>query len=211
MLENIELLNHSAIKITNDNVIYIDPYNIKEEFNDADIIMITHDHYDHYSEEDLKKVIKKDTIFVIPEDLITKLLKFGITFNHLVSVEPNNEYVVSNIKINTIPAYNINKSFHPKQNKWVGYILTINDIKYYIAGDTDITMESLNVKCDVAFVPVGGTYTMDYKEAAKLVNCIMPKIAVPTHYGSVVGTKFDGPDFIKLLNYKIEGRILLKE
>lgn len=211
MLENIEVLNHSAIKISKDKVIYIDPFKIEEEFHDADIIMITHDHYDHYSEEDIKKVVKEDTIIVITEDLVTKVLKFGINPNNIVTVEPNMEYLIDNIKIKTVPAYNINKAFHPKSNGWVGYVLIIEGISYYIAGDTDITSENLNVKCDVAFVPVGGTYTMDYSEAAKLVNCIMPKIAVPTHYGSIVGTRFDGPDFIKLLNYKIEGKILLKE
>lgn len=211
MLENIEVLNHSAIKIAKDKIIYIDPFKMEENFHDADIIMITHDHYDHYSEEDIKKIIKEDTIIVITEELMTKVLKLGISLNNIVSVEPNMEYLIYDIKIKTVPAYNIDKAFHPKQNDWVGYILTIAGISYYIAGDTDITSENLNVKCDVAFVPVGGTYTMDYKEAAKLVNRIMPKIAVPTHYGSIVGTRFDGPDFIRLLNYKIEGKILLKE
>ena len=96
--------------------------------------------------------------------------------------------MVQGIKFETIPAYNTNKTFHPKENGWVGYIITLDDIRYYIAGDTDITEENKKVKCDVAFVPVGGTYTMNFKEAANLINEIKPKIAVPTHYGSVVGT-----------------------
>ena len=89
--------------------------------------------------------------------------------------------MVKGIKFKTIPAYNTNKTFHPKENDWVGYIITINNIRYYIAGDTDITEENKKVKCDVAFVPVGETYTMDFKEAAQLINEIQPKIAIPIH------------------------------
>ena len=113
------------------------------------------------------------------------------------------------IKFETVPAYNINKPFHPKENGWVGYIIEIKGIRYYIAGDTDITEENKDVECDVAFVPVGGTYTIDFKEAAQLINSIKPKIAVPTHYGSVVGTKRDATDFIKLLHPTIKGIILM--
>ena len=119
--------------------------------------------------------------------------------------------MVQGIKFETIPAYNTNKTFHPKENGWVGYIITLDDIRYYIAGDTDITEENRKVKCDVAFVPVGGTYTMDFKEAAQLINEIQPKIAVPIHYGSVVGTKQDATDFIKLLHPSIKGIILMKQ
>ena len=118
--------------------------------------------------------------------------------------------MVQGIKFETIPAYNTNKTFHPKENGWVGYIIEIKGVRYYIAGDTDITEENRRVKCDVAFVPVGGTYTTDFKEAAQLINEIQPKIAVPIHYGSVVGTKQDAIDFIKLLNPTINGVILMK-
>lgn len=210
MLEDIEVLFHSSIKIDKGKKIYIDPFKIKEEYNDADIIFITHDHYDHYSEEDIDKVINKDTTIVVPEELLTKLLKKGISRDSIVTVEPNENYIVQGIKFETVPAYNVNKKFHPKENNWVGYIIEINNTKYYVAGDTDITEENRKVKCDVAFVPVGGTYTMDYKEAAQLVNEIKPKIAVPIHYGSVVGTKEDAVEFVKLLDSTIKGIILMK-
>ena len=104
-----------------------------------------------------------------------------------------------------------NKKFHPKENNWVGYIITIDEVRYYIAGDTDITEENKKVKCDVAFVPVGGTYTMDFKEAAQLINIIKPKFAIPVHYGSVVGSKQDATDFIKLLYPTIKGIILINQ
>ena len=210
MLENIEVLCHSSIRINKEKVIYIDPFKINKNYNDADIIFITHDHYDHYSEEDIDKVIKEDTTIVISKYLLKKLLKKGINKNAIIVAEPNKEYETQGINFNTIPAYNINKKFHPKENNWLGYIITINNVKYYVAGDTDITDENRKVKCDVAFVPVGGTYTMDFKEAAQLINEIKPKIAVPIHYGSIVGTEQDARNFINLLNSEIKGVILIK-
>lgn len=210
MLENIEVLYHSCIKMNKEKVIYIDPFKINKNYNDADIIFVTHDHYDHYSEEDIDKIKKEDTVFVVPEELLTKLLRKGFRQDYITTVEPNKEYMVEGIKFETIPAYNINKQFHPKENGWVGYIIKIKGVRYYIAGDTDVTEENKKVKCDVAFVPVGGTYTMDFKESANLINEIQPKIAVPIHYGSIVGTNQDAIDFSKLLNPKIECKILMK-
>ena len=211
MLENVEVLCHSSIKINKEKVIYIDPFKIEKNYNDADIVFITHDHYDHYSEEDIDEVINENTIIIIPEELLTKLLRKGINKNAIITVEPNEKYMVQGIKFETIPAYNTNKTFHPKKNGWVGYIIIINGIRYYIAGDTDITEENKKVKCDVAFVPVGGTYTMNFKEAANLINEIKPKIAIPIHYGSVVGTEQDAIDFIRLLHPEIKGIILMKK
>ena len=211
MLENIKVLYHSSIKISKDKIIYIDPFEINKNYNDADIIFITHDHYDHYSEADIDKVINENTNIVVPEELLTKLLKKGINKNAIITVEPSKEYMVQGIKFETIPAYNINKTFHPRENEWVGYIVEINGIRYYIAGDTDITEENKKVKCDVAFVPVGETYTMDFKEAAQLINEIQPKIAVPIHYGSIVGTEQDATDFIRLLHPAIKGINLMKQ
>ena len=211
MLDNIEVLYHSSIKINKEKTIYIDPFKIDKNYNDADIIFITHDHYDNYSEEDIDKVINENTTIIIPEELLTKLLRKGINKNAIITVKPNEKYMVQEIKFGTVPAYNTNKTFHPKENDWIGYIITLDGIRYYIAGDTDITEENRKVKCDVAFVPVGGTYTMDFKEAAQLINEIQPKIAVPIHYGSIVGTEQDATDFIKLLHPSIKGIILMKQ
>ena len=211
MLKGIECLGHSTIKISKNNkTIYIDPYNISDGINDADYIFITHNHYDHFSEEDIKKVKNNETIIIITEDLYTNTLKLGFNGMNIITVKPNENYQVEGIKFSTIPAYNTNKTFHPKENNWVGYIIELEGSKYYIAGDTDITDENKKVKCDVAFVPVGGTYTMDFKETAHLINEIKPKIAVPIHYGSIVGTKQDATDFVKLLHPNIKGIILIK-
>ena len=210
MLEKIQVLCHSSIKFSKGKIIYFDPFKIDYNYRDADIIFITHDHYDHYSEIDIDKVMKNDTVIVAPSDLLTKLLKMGFKKENIVIVKPNEKYIVKEIKFGTIPAYNIKNQFHPKANEWVGYIIDIDGITYYIAGDTDITEENKKIKCDVAFVPVGGTYTMDYKEAAILINKIKPKVAVPIHYGSIVGNKEDGLNFSKLVDKNIEVEILIK-
>lgn len=200
----IEINCHSSIKISKGKIIYIDPFKIEKESNDADIVFITHDHFDHYSPEDIEKVSRKDTIIVAP-----KTVKALSKMRNTVLVEPNHTYEVQGIKIETIPAYNVNKQFHIKENQWVGYIIEIEGTRYYIAGDTDITFENKQVKCDVALVPVGGTYTMTYEEAAELVNLIKPAKAIPTHYGSIVGEKEDGENFRRLLNSEIECIICL--
>lgn len=210
MLENIEVLYHSSIRINKGKVIYIDPFKIEENYKDADYIFITHSHYDHYSEEDIDIVKKSDTTIIAPTDLKQKILNSGFKDEYIITVEPNRTYSLDDFIFETIPAYNIKKGFHPKENGWVGYILEIQGVRYYIAGDTDITEENKKVECDIAMVPVGGTYTMDYKEASKLVNIIKPKIAIPIHYGSIVGSTQDAINFVKKLNDGIEGKIIMK-
>ena len=210
MLDNIEVLCHSAIRINKGKIIYVDPFHLKKEYKDADIILITHSHYDHFSKEDIEKVKKDDTKIYITKDLLEETKSIGFVEDNIVTINPNEIYYEDDIEINTIRAYNINKQFHPKENNWVGYILKIQGITYYIAGDTDITEENKKVNCDVAFVPVGGTYTMTANEAAVLVNEIKPKIAVPVHYGEIVGSKEDGQRFVEKLENGIEGKILIK-
>ena len=200
----IQVLCHSSIKIITDKVIYLDPFRIEKENHDADIIMITHSHYDHFSEENINKIKNSSTKILVPSDLLSKTLELGFENENIIIVEPNNIYSVLNIEVQTIPAYNVNKKFHPKNNNWVGYILLIENKKVYIAGDTDITDENKLIKCDIALVPIGGTYTMTAKEAAQLINTIKPKIAIPIHYGEIVGTKEDAEQFKKLVDKNIE-------
>ena len=209
MLENIKVLCHSSIKFEKGQIIYFDPFKINENYNDADVIFITHSHYDHFSEEDILKVKKEETKIVVPEDLYNRSLELGFSEENILVVRPNEEYEINNIKFKTIPAYNLNKNFHPKTNNWVGYIITLDNIVYYIAGDTDVTEENRKVKCDVAFVPIGGTYTMTAKEAATLVNEINPKITVPIHYNCIIGSKEDEKVFKNSVNDDIEVMILL--
>ncbi len=210
MLNNIEVLCHSSIRMNNEKRIYVDPFHIEENYQDADIILITHSHYDHFSEEDIEKVRKADTKIYVTEDYVENARQLVFSENKIIGVKPNQTYYEGNIEINTVPAYNVNKQFHPKENNWVGYILKIDGISYYIAGDTDITEENKKIKCDVAFVPVGGTYTMTAKEAAEIVNIIKPKVAIPIHYGDIVGTKEDATTFVNNLENGIESKILIK-
>lgn len=211
MSNEMDVLYHSSIVIKNEKVIYIDPFKIKKVSNDADIILITHEHYDHFSEDDIEKVKKEDTIIILTKDLLQRALSLGFKNQNILTVEPNKEYALGKIKIQTIPAYNIGKPFHPKENNWVGYIIEIKGIRYYIAGDTDLTEENKKVKCDIAFVPIGGTYTMDFREAANLINQIKPKLVVPIHYGEIVGNRKDAQNFKKMLNSEIKCNILIKK
>ena len=144
MLENIQVLYHSSIRINKEKVIYIDPFKIDKIYHDADIIFITHSHYDHYSEEDIKKIIKEDTKIIVTNDLQESVSNL-INKENIIAVKPNEKYCIEGISFETIPAYNINKQFHPKQNNWVGYVIELNGIIYYIAGDTDIQQKKRQV------------------------------------------------------------------
>ena len=190
---NILINTQSSIKLVFDKIIYFDPYEIKEDLHDADIIFVTHNHYDHMDNDSIDRIKNKNTIIVAPksmEDVISK-----IEFKDYIYLDPFDEINIGDINVKTIPSYNINKSFHPRSNNWLGYIINYNNVTYYIAGDTDITEEAKNVKCDVAFVPIGGTYTMNVDEATELIRNVNPKVVIPIHYGSIVGDK----DYGKLL------------
>ena len=204
MTKNIELLGHASIKI---DKIYFDPFQLTENYNDAEYIFITHSHYDHFSEEDILKVKSENSVIIITNDLYEKTLLLGFASDKIIVVEPNKTYNINGLEFATIPAYNINKPFHPKENNWVGYILELEDKKIYIAGDTDVTEESKNVICDIALVPVGGTYTMTCYEAAELVNIIKPKKVIPIHYAEIVGEKQDAIKFKGNVNNNIKVEI----
>lgn len=208
-MKNINLFKHNSIKITGDFNIYIDPFEIDNETKDADIIFITHSHYDHFSINDILKIKNKNTIIVSTKDTYQELIKY-FDSNKIIIASPNNSYEVLGIKFYTVRAYNVNKSFHPIDNDWVGYIINIDNTKYYIMGDTDINDDVLKVKCDVLFIPIGGTYTMNYKEAASYTNTINPKIVIPTHYGLIVGDSKLGQEFKSLINNNISCEIYIK-
>lgn len=205
MTENIALLTHSSIRIKDaDLTIYIDPFKVEGDPKDGDLILITHDHFDHFSPEDIAKVAKADAVLVAPEKMAKKAQEAADIVGEIKTVSPGGSYQIEGLKFETVPAYNMLKPFHPKKAGWVGYILEVDAKRVYIAGDTDATKEAEAVECDIAMIPVGGTYTMDARKAAKLINAMKPAIAIPTHYGSVVGKPEDGETFAKLVEAPVE-------
>ena len=206
IMDGITLNYHASIRIEKkEGVIYFDPYKIESEKNDANYIFITHSHYDHYSESDIKKIMKDDTKFVVTSDLENKIKALGA--KDVTVVYPEETYSVGSLKFDTIPSYNTNKTYHKKSYNWVGYNVTIDGNKYYIVGDSDVTDELKKVKCDVIFIPVGGTYTMTDEEAKDVVNSMDVKYAVPIHYGEA-GSKANAEAFVSKLNSNIKGVIL---
>lgn len=202
--ENIEVFEQNSIRITDRlGRIYIDPFQMQEEPHDAAYVLITHDHYDHYSPDDIKKVVSDRTILVVPEKMEAKAQRLSDVVGKIVSVKPGVYRAIDGLELETVPAYNILKPFHPKNAEWVGYILRIDGKRIYIAGDTDATKEAKAVKCDIALVPIGGTYTMDARKAAELVNTIRPSVAIPVHYGTVVGSPKDGEIFAEYVKEPI--------
>ena len=196
-VNNISVNTQSSIKIELDKTIYFDPYEIKKASHDADIIFITHDHYDHFDISSLECVKNKNTIVVVPLSMKETISK--VSFKEYIYLSPFEEINIEGLNVKAIPAYNLNKNFHPRENNWLGYLIEYKGIKYYIAGDTDITDENSEVKCDIAFLPCGGTYTMEYGEASTLARRRNPSVVIPIHYGSIVGTKEDGLNLKMLL------------
>ena len=196
MTENITVFTQNSIRITDrDRQIYVDPFQMREEPHDADYILITHGHYDHFSPQDIEKVAGSNTILIVPEKMQEKAKEVANLVCRIITVNPGVYREIDGLGIETVPAYNILKPFHPKNAEWVGYILQVDGKRIYIAGDTDATKEAKAVKCDIALVPIGGTYTMDAKKAAELVNTLRPSVAIPVHYGSIVGKVSDGEVF----------------
>lgn len=209
MLENVEVFCHNSIKITGSKTIYIDPFKLEKDYHDADYIFSTHTHYDHFSEDDIEKLLKEDTVIITPDSSRELACDLTKDRERVKIVEPANEYELPGVKFSTTYAFNKETLYHTKNENWVGYIIELDGVKYYIAGDTDNIKELKDVECDVAFLPVGGKYTMGYAEAAGLANTIKAKIVVPTHYGCIVGTMEDAEKFAKLVREK-EVRILIK-
>lgn len=200
----LEWKGHSGFFIVSSDglKIYIDPYKLSagsgDYNNKADIVLITHSHYDHCSIEDLRRIVKDGTIFLCSPDCQSKLTKLKEKIDIRV-IEPGGEIEVLGINIKAVPSYNIGKGFHAKSELWNGYIVDIEGVRIYHAGDTDLIPEMGDFgKVDVALLPVGGTYTMNVEEAVKAAFLTKPGLAVPMHFGSVVGNKEDGEKFVQL-------------
>jgi L-ascorbate metabolism protein UlaG (beta-lactamase superfamily) len=184
MLENVYWLGHSGFFIQGSLNVYIDPYKIKGG-QAADLILITHDHHDHLSVTDLRKISTLETAIVAPIESI-----HGVP-GKLYSVRPGQTIEIKGVPISAVSAYNVGKRFHPREKAYVGYVFILDGKIYYHAGDTDVIPEMKAIKADIAFLPVGGTYTMDAREAAQAAVLVGAQIVVPMHWGTIVGSHRD--------------------
>ena len=203
ILNTIEINCQSSIRIEDELVIYFDPYDIKEARHDANYIFITHPHWDHFNIEAIDKLRNETTTIIGPNSIIKQLPQDW----SLLEVEVNQTYQLESLSFQTIPAYNLEKNFHPKEADYVGYLIKLQNITYYIPGDTDIIEENKTIKADVIFLPVGGIYTMDKIEATSLANSLNPKVAIPIHYGLAVGSLDDAIYFKEHLKKSIDCKI----
>jgi len=194
MLDGFTWFKQSAYLWKGDGInVYIDPWDVTTD-DPADVLLITHAHDDHFSPDDIEKVRKGGTKIVAPADVAREIS------GEVTPVKPGDAIEIGGVKVQAVPAYNTAEErleMHPKSNQWVGYIITLGGHSYYHAGDTDHAPELSDVRADVAFLPIGGVYTMEAVEAAGLARAISPQIAVPMHYGFVVGTPADVEVFAK--------------
>lgn len=194
ILEGIRWLGHASFQIVaGDKFIYFDPWKIKGEEPKADLIFITHSHYDHCSPEDVQKLVKDTTVVVGPQDTLSQ-----IACQNKQLLLPGETRPIGGFKVTGVPAYNIKRNFHSQKEQWLGYIIEVEGRKIYHTGDTDFIPEMEGIQVDIMLVSIGGTYTMDYQEAAEAVRRINPKIAVPMHYGTVVGSLSEAQKFAEL-------------
>jgi L-ascorbate metabolism protein UlaG (beta-lactamase superfamily) len=180
---------HATFVIEGEKIVYTDPYILPANPKKADLILITHSHYDHCDADKVRQIQKAGTVIVTTTDCADKLS------GNIRIIRPGQSIVVENITIKAVPAYNIGKPYHPKQNGWVGFVFSIDNTTFYHAGDTDFIPEMKNIKADVALLPIGGTYTMDVGQAVQAALAIAPKIAIPMHYNTFDGIGADPQEF----------------
>jgi len=209
-LMNLEFsrIAHDTFRIQGSKVIYTDPFKVTK-VDEADIVLISHEHFDHLSPEDLKKVTSPRTVIVASLSCKDGL-KHGKA-KETKFLEPGGKLSIDKVEIEAVPAYNVNKFrapgqvFHPKGDKKLGFVFQMDGTRVYFAGDSDLIPEMKSIRCDIALLPVSGTYVMTAEEAAEAVKIIKPKIAVPMHYGAIVGSDSDAQLFKSLVkNCQVE-------
>lgn len=203
-VKKIHWLGHDCMRLDGSTVVVFDPFQLSAS-KPGDLILISHDHFDHNSPEDLAKVRKADSVVVTDKASAEKLS------GNVKIVSVGDKLTVKGVEIEVHPAYNTDKEFHPKDAGGLSFVITLDGVRYYHAGDTDFIPEMSDIKVDIAFLPVSGTYVMTADEAVEAAKVIKPKIAIPMHYGAIVGSEDDAKKFKKALEGQIEVVILKKE
>ena len=201
--KKITWLGHDGFRIDAGKTIYFDPYQIAGG-PEADLILISHEHFDHCSVEDVAKIQGADTVIVTEKDSAKKLT------GDVRVLKPGDSLTVDDVTIQTVPSYNMDKDFHPQANDWLGFIVETEGVKVYHAGDSDFIPEMKDLEVDIALLPVSGTYVMRADQAVEAALAINPKLAIPMHYGAIVGDEQDALDFKKALEGKIPVLVLPK-
>jgi len=205
VFKNLIWLGHAAfLLVSSGKMIYFDPFQLPANSRPADIVFISHEHFDHCSPEDVVRIQKTGTVIITDKTSAAKLK------GNINVVKPGDKITTDGFQVEVVSAYNLNKKFHPRAAGGLGFIVTVEGVRIYHAGDTDFTPDMKTIKADIALLPVSGTYVMTAEEAAEAALAIKPAIAIPMHYGAIVGTESDAQKFQKLLKGKIEVRILPK-
>ena len=202
MIESIarklEWLGHDGFRLSIEGAtLYFDPFQLSGSLPPADLILVSHEHYDHCSPEDIEKIRKPETV------ILTEPKAAGKLQGNVISLTPGQSHEVAPFAVTAVPAYNTNKKFHPASNSWLGFIVTVNGVRIYHAGDTDLLPEMKDFDVDIALLPVSGTYVMTAEEAAQAALEINPKVAIPMHFDSIVGVRDDAEKFAEMLRGRI--------
>lgn len=197
MIERIHWLGHASFRIDGPPTIYIDPWQLGADPPQADLVLVTHDHYDHCSPEDVNRV-RGETTLVVANSSAAKKLGRGVQV-----VKAGDHLDVAGVTVEAVPAYNVDKTFHPKKVGHVGYIVTVGKTRIYHTGDTDPIPEMTGLSADILLVPVSGTYVADAAQAAEIVRAVKPKIAVPMHIGAIVGSQADAERFKEMVDCQV--------
>ncbi len=211
MIEKLHRLGHSSFRWEGSKIVYFDPWKLSKDSKKADIIFISHEHFDHLSENDIAIISSPDTVIVTCASGAKRLSSLVAGCGQVKTMAPGDSLDLGGVKIKAVASYNVNKEFHPRSANKLGFIVTMDGISVYHAGDTDRIPEMDSLRCDAALLPISGTYVMNAREAAEAALAIKPKIAVPMHYGDIIGTGSDAKRFRDALEGKVEVRILKKE
>lgn len=204
MMKKIAWLGHDSFRIDAGKILYFDPYQIPSGPK-ADLILISHEHFDHCSPEDVAKIQKSKTVIVTEKDSAKKLK------GDVRVMKPGDTLTAEGFKIEAVPSYNVDKDFHPRKNGWLGFVVEVDGVRIYHAGDCDLIPEMKNLQVDIALLPVSGTYVMTADQAVQAALAINPKLVIPMHYGAIVGDEQDAAQFKKALTGKVEVLVLRKE